>query len=152
MKVVKGDLIKRALRNELDLIIHGCNCYCTMGKGIAKTIKENFPSAYHADLATITGDKTKLGSFSHAEIELNGQNLVVVNAYTQYNWKGKGNKADYDAIRMVFKEIKVNYSGLRIAYPAIGAGLAGGDWNIISSIIDEELGGEDHTFVEFENE
>jgi O-acetyl-ADP-ribose deacetylase (regulator of RNase III) len=38
---------------------------------------------------------------------------------------------------------------LRIGYPAIGAGLAGGDWEVISSIIEEELKGEDHTFVKF---
>ena len=30
-----------------------------------------------------------------------------------------------------------------------GAGLAGGDWDTISSIINEELEGEDHTLVVF---
>ena len=49
----------------------------------------------------------------------------------------------------VFKKIKKNFSGLKIGYPAIGAGLAGGDWKKISKIIDKELQGEDHTFVEF---
>jgi O-acetyl-ADP-ribose deacetylase (regulator of RNase III) len=39
---------------------------------------------------------------------------------------------------------------LEIGYPAIGAGLAGGDWQLISSIIEEELAGEDHTFVVFD--
>jgi len=37
--------------------------------------------------------------------------------------------------------------GMRIGYPLIGAGLAGGDWTIISAIIDEELKGEDHALV-----
>ena len=31
----------------------------------------------------------------------------------------------------------------------IGGGLAGGDWNIISAIINEELAGEDHTLVKY---
>lgn len=31
----------------------------------------------------------------------------------------------------------------------IGAGLAGGDWNIISQIIDDELGDEDITIVKY---
>ena len=39
---------------------------------------------------------------------------------------------------------------MKIGYPAIGAGLAGGNWEIISGIIDEELKGENHTFVEYE--
>jgi len=30
------------------IIVHGCNCFCTMGAGIAKTIKELYPSAYLA--------------------------------------------------------------------------------------------------------
>ena len=56
---------------------------------------------------------------------------------------------DYDAIRGAFREIKTRYAGKRIGYPRIGAGLAGGDWDTIATIIDEELGGEDHTLVEF---
>ncbi len=58
-------------------------------------------------------------------------------------------KANYEAIRSVFKKLKSNYSGKRIGYPKIGAGLAGGDWEKISKIIDEELFNEDHTLVEF---
>ena len=47
------------------------------------------------------------------------------------------------------QSIKREYGGQRIAYPKIGAGLAGGDWSIISAIIREELAGENHTYVEF---
>ena len=149
MKTIQGDLIKLALAGEFDLIVHGCNCFCTMGAGIAKTIKQKFPAAYQADLATTKGDKSKLGKISHASIELPIGKLIVVNGYTQYNWQGYGVKSDYVAIRQVFKAIKNNFSGLRIAYPALGAGLAGGDWAIIAQIIEEELAGENHTFIEY---
>ena len=150
MKKIKGDLIKLALNGEFDLIIHGCNCFCTMGAGIAKSIKQVFPEAYEADLQTEKGDKSKLGKISWAEIVSERGKLIVVNGYTQYNWKGKARNANYEAIRKVFKEIRCEFSGLRIGYPAIGAGLAGGDWNVISEIIDQELKDEDHTFVEFQ--
>lgn len=56
-------------------------------------------------------------------------------------------KLGYEAIEKVFGSIADNFYGKRIAYPKIGAGLAGGDWEIISSIIDEELEGMDHTVV-----
>ncbi|MFZ6679409.1 hypothetical protein [Undibacterium sp. Tian12W] len=39
---------------------------------------------------------------------------------------------------------------MRLAYPLIGAGLAGGDWVKIAAIIDEELDGMDHTLVRFD--
>jgi O-acetyl-ADP-ribose deacetylase (regulator of RNase III) len=139
MKTVKGDLIKLAIQGEFDVIVHGCNCFCTMGAGIALTIKQHFPTTYKADLATTKGDKSKLGTISFTEIELADKTLTVINGYTQYHWKGKDRKADYEAIRAVFKVIKTQFSGLRIGYPAIGAGLAGGDWKLISSIIEEEL-------------
>jgi O-acetyl-ADP-ribose deacetylase (regulator of RNase III) len=35
--------------------------------------------------------------------------------------------------------IKIESTGQRIGYPKIGAGLAGGDWEIIAAIIEEEL-------------
>jgi O-acetyl-ADP-ribose deacetylase (regulator of RNase III) len=152
MKTVKGDLIKLAIQGEFDVIVHGCNCFCTMGAGIALTIKQHFPAAYKADLATVKADKSKLGTISFVEIESSDKKLIVVNAYTQYHWKGKDGKADYQAIRDVFKAIKMQFSGLKIGYPAIGAGLAAGDWKLISSIIEEELAGEDHTFVVFSKE
>ena len=39
MKTIKGDLIKLAQDGEFDVIVHGCNCMCTMSAGIAKQIK-----------------------------------------------------------------------------------------------------------------
>ncbi|AGC76776.1 O-acetyl-ADP-ribose deacetylase (regulator of RNase III) [Nonlabens dokdonensis] len=149
MKKVKGDLIELAISGEFDLIIHGCNCFCTMGAGIAKSIKEKFPEAYKADLQTTKGDHTKLGTITFAESETYNGKLIVINGYTQFNWRGTGRKVDYDAIRKVFGNVKQKFSGMRVGYPAIGAGLAGGNWNIISRIIDQELEGEDHTFVDY---
>jgi O-acetyl-ADP-ribose deacetylase (regulator of RNase III) len=121
-----------------------------MGAGIAKTIKQVFPAAFKADLATIEGDKSKLGSYSEAQVEASGKVLTIINAYTQYQWRGVGRKVDYDAVRSVFRQIKQSFSGKRIGYPAIGAGLAGGEWTIIAAIIEEELVGEEHVFVEWE--
>ncbi|MEM7553606.1 MAG: hypothetical protein AAF378_05820 [Cyanobacteria bacterium P01_A01_bin.84] len=74
----------------------------------------------------------------------------LVNGYTQFHWRGFGTLADYDAIRLVMGMVKSQFSGKRIGYPKIGAGLARGDWNIISQIIDEELDDEDHTLVEYD--
>lgn len=145
MTAIEGDLIKLGKEGLFDVIVHGCNCFCTMGAGIAKGIKTEFPGAFDADLKTKSGDRSKLGTISHAKIG----NLEVVNAYTQYHWRGSGKKADYEAIRLAFRLIKKQFSGSKIGYPAIGAGLAGGDWTVISTIIDEELQGEDHTFVIF---
>ena len=149
MQTERGDLIQKARAGEFEVIVHGSNCFCTMGMGIAKTIKQVFPAAYQADCATVAGDESKLGSYSTAQVSAAGKPLTIVNAYTQYHWRGPGPPADYAAIRQVFHHLKHEYAGKRIGYPAIGAGLVGGDWAIIAAIIDEELAGENHVFAEW---
>lgn len=150
MNSIYGDLIQLALDGQFDVIVHGCNCQCAMGKGIAKAVKETFPEAYSADLQTKKGDRSKLGSISHATVDRGGHEITIVNGYTQFHWRGSGVLADYDAIRSVMACIKQNFAGRRIGYPLIGAGLAKGDWTTIAQIIDDELMGEDHTLVKFQ--
>lgn len=148
MNIVRGDLIELAKAGKFDVIIQGCNCQCRMGRGIALTIKQQFPEAFVADCQTTIGDRTKLGTFTTVHIDRDGWNFTIVNGYTQFNWQGEGILADYDAIRSVFRLVKQQFSGQRIGYPKIGAGLAKGDWAIISGIIETELAGENHTYVE----
>ena len=149
MRTLPGDLLQLAIDGQFDVIIHGCNCQCQMGKGIALSIKRQFPEAYAADCQTSKGDAAKLGSVSIAEVERHGRVFHIVNGYTQYHWRGVGVKADYEAIRGVMKTVRSTFSGKRIGYPKIGAGLAGGDWEVIRAIIDEELADENHTYVEY---
>ncbi len=149
MKTVRGDLIHLAVGGQFDVIVHGCNCQGVMGAGIAKSIREAFPEAYAADQATPKGDRGKLGAISFAKITRTATPFTVVNGYTQFHYRGRNN-ADYTAIRSVMQAVRSAYTGLRIGYPLIGAGLAGGDWQVIARIIDEELDGEDHTLVEYQ--
>ena len=149
MNVVEGDLLKLATQGKFDVIIHGCNCYCAMGAGIALSIKKQFPDAYKADLKTDKGSREKLGSYTSARVNAGKNSFTIVNAYTQHHWRGKGVLADYNAIKSVMALVKKDFGGSRIGYPLIGAGLAGGDWKIISAIISEELDGENHTLVKF---
>ena len=118
-----------------------------------RQIRLHYPPAYHADLVTPRGDRSKLGTISTAQIHFAASKqhtLTIVNGYTQFQY-GRGKKhTDYQAIRSVFQTVKQRFSGKRIAYPKIGCGLGGGDWKEVTHIIDEVLLGEDHTYVEFE--
>ena len=143
MKYLTGNLITMALNGEFDVIVHGCNCHNRMKSGFAKELVERIPEAEAADNKTIHGDEDKLGNYSMA---IKG-NLFVVNAYTQYRYGTDQVQVDYGAMRDVFKLIKRDFSGKRIGFPLIGCGLAGGDWNKVSAIIDDVLVGENYTCV-----
>ncbi len=149
MKTSSGDLIQLAESGQFDLIAHGCNCFCTMGAGIARAVKEVFPAAFKSDEATQRGERAKLGTCSFAEMALGTSSLIVVNAYTQFDWRGPGPKVDYAAVRSCMGWIKQHYPRKRSGLPKIGAGLADGDWPTIAAIIEDELSGEDVTLVEF---
>ncbi len=149
MKRIQGDLIKLALDGHFDVIIHGCNCFCKMGAGIAHQIKKTFPKAFQADKETRCGDRNKLGRYSQTLVNEDAHPIIVVNGYTQFHYEGGGVLADYNAIATLFAQLKKDFTGQRFGYPKIGAGLAGGDWEIISQIIDQALFDEDHTLVEF---
>lgn len=149
MNKITGDLVEEVSEGKFDVVIHGCNCFCAMDAGVAKQIKKAFPEAYEADLATKCGDRKKLGSISTALVEQNGHVAVIVNGYTQYYYEGNQPLVDYEAVRSVMRLVAEQFTGKRIGYPKIGAGLAGGDWNVIARIINEELKGQDHTLVEY---
>jgi O-acetyl-ADP-ribose deacetylase (regulator of RNase III) len=144
-----GDLIKETLSGKFDVLVHGANCQNAMGSGIAKAIKEVFPEAYQADSRTKKGDKSKLGSYTKADVVRDGREITILNAYTQDRW-GREDilYADYQKIRDVFKKIAADFPGKRIGIPRIGAGLSNGCWVTISNIISHAMKGRNITLVD----
>lgn len=145
IKYIKGDLVRDA-EIDFDLIGHGCNCFRSFGAGIAKDVRDNYIGAYQEDLKTRHGATNKLGKYTMWA----NDNIIILNLYTQYKYGNDSRNADYDAIRSCMRAIKTDFSGKKIGLPFIGAGLAKGDWGIISDIISEELDGEDVTVVIWE--
>jgi O-acetyl-ADP-ribose deacetylase (regulator of RNase III) len=159
MKQVQGNLITMAIEGQFDIIVHGCNINCCMGSGIAKEIADRLPQAVEADNRTIAGDMRKMGNFTYATYTT-GENeqhdgFGIINLYTQATMGRKGVHVDYDALERGFMNLKMiydldpNFPPFRFGIPMIGAGLGGGDWNRIKSII-EDIGFTDITYVEFD--
>ena len=156
VSTVKGDLIQRAKEGHYNAIVQGCNCFCKMGAGIAKQIKNEFPIAYQVDCETEEGDRSKLGDFTVATVYIGNAKwpVAIVNAYTQYDTATVDDKSpvDYGAIAKVFIKINEDFTGEYIGIPKIGAGLAGGDWNIIKTLIDAVTPDVDIELVEWDQE
>lgn len=135
IKLIKGVNLFTTLQPG-DVIIHGCNCFNTMGAGFAAELKKNYPEAYMADCQTTKGDRNKLGDFTFCKID----DLTIINAYTQFACFPRG-KDHFEYV--AFHNFLDNYLGSvrnkRIKMPKIGAGLAGGDWGRIERIINQLL-------------
>lgn len=152
IKTVNGDLLKMFKEREFDMIVHGCNCFHTMGAGIAGKISEQFPYAYKVDkLNSAYSDRNKLGHYTVATIPDCG---VIVNAYTQYH-PGRENPISLaENIEKVFSSLAVAAQyvygpGAKVGIPKIGCGIAGGDWGVIEGIINDSSPGLSIVVVEY---
>lgn len=158
-KEVEGDLIKLAQEGEFDVIVHGCNCFCTMGAGIAPQMAKAFGAdIFDLEHPKYKGDVNKLGIIDYKEVVLSARNsphksfLTVVNAYTQYSYgrnhaDGVKKPLDYEALTLCLRKINIIFAGKKIGFPQIGAGLASGNWNLIQARIEAELRDCDVTVV-----
>lgn len=151
----QGDLIALAKQGTFDVVVHGCNCFCRMKRGIAPQMAEAFGcDHFPLEALVFEGDRNKLGQIDYQSILLpSGKELIVVNAYTQYHWKEPGPfgiPLDYDAFLSCFSKINKAFPGKKVGIPKIGAGLAGGDWPRIEGILKDVCGDlEELTVVEY---
>ncbi len=142
MKIIykKGNLITA----PENCIIHGCNNRGIMGSGVAREIRRSYPAAYASYKECFKAYGLNMGEVYW----VNTENKWIGNCITQDGF-GKDGKlyVSYRAIREVMREISNygfhlkpphDYEMTNVAMPKIGAGLGGGDWNIISKIIEEE--------------
>lgn len=146
--IFRGDVIKEALdKLIIDVIVHGCNCFCVMGGGIAKSIAKTFPEAYEEDKKTVPGDESKLGTYTKYTYHLTKNSrknhaLTIVNAYTQYKFGRDKVHFDYDAFEKLVKQFNIDFKGKIVGMPWIGCGLAGGDRSKVLDILNRNV----HTF------
>lgn len=156
LKHTKGDLLAMAEQGDFDIVVQGCNCFCTMGSGIARQIATEYPQAYEADLETEQGNMLKLGSFTSC---VAGQlaEFIIVNAYTQYGFNKAGESADvfeYTSFELILQKLAWLYGDRDFGFPYIGMGLAGGDKQRIIGLLEwftdlVEAKGGTVTLVEF---
>ncbi len=143
---------------EFDVIVHGCNCFCTMGKGLAKALRDLHPEIYEADQRTTEGDHEKLGCIDDVYV---GNEQWVVNAYSQFQYGNEGVFINYAALEKIMEALNKLAERLsvrlkrspRICMPLIGGTNAGGDPMFIREIIQRKAGDLDITvFTKSANE
>ena len=132
----KGDL----LASDEKRIAHGCNCSGGFGSGFAKAVADRYPNVREGYLYRHNSVTWRLGHVQIIGVG-DGSGREIANCATQ-QWYGRpdeGPYVSYPAIRQVIRDLVDSWPD-GFAIPKIGAGLAGGNWDIISKIIEEESG------------
>jgi O-acetyl-ADP-ribose deacetylase (regulator of RNase III) len=140
IKTIVGDL----LSIKEGIIVHGCNGCGVMNSGIARQVKEQFPQVFGAYQKQYISPYA-VGSISNVKV---ADAKFIVNAITQRFYGADGKRyVNYEGVAECFTKVYylaeyiASETGRRlpICFPKIGAGLGGGNWNIISTIIDETI-------------
>ena len=124
---------------ESGIIMHGCNCYGVMGAGVAKLVKEKYPTAYD-DYVDVCEDihvrhpKELLGLVHMPDVS---PTLHIANCFTQI---APGAHAEIAAIRSCLQEVLAfaEESNLNVHSVQIGCGIGGLSWSEVSKVYREE--------------
>ena len=127
-------------QTDVKTIVHGCNAQGVMGSGIAKIIREKYPSAYERYRNQyLIENKLVMGSLMVVPCD----DKIIVNAITQeFFGRDDIRYVSHDAIDDVMKKINNFYDlyGINeVAMPQIGAGLGNGSWQVIEAIFENRL-------------
>ena len=141
VRVRKGDILSA----QKGIIVHGCNARGVMGSGLAKQVKERWPACFEAYrqhlLFQAHGGYPSLGQVVPYVVN---ENLVIANAITQEDYGREPGKVyvNYAAVGQCFVNIARAALDLQLPvhYPMIGAGLGGGDWELIERQIELAFG------------
>lgn len=121
---------------ESGYIIHGCNAQRAFNSGVAKQIRLKYWEAYNSYMEE---EELILGNIISVQIS---DTLTVINAITQKYYGNDGKRyVSYRAIRDSFERVSRLVQTQPdlpkvIHFPKIGCGLGGGDWAIVSELID----------------
>lgn len=160
VRIIDGNV----LDSTADIIAHQVNCQFVMGAGVAKAISRKYPHVYlsykklrrngdllksdssqflgRCHMAAFTDPKDKKEQDSnHFEIKLR----YIANLFGQDQYGNDGKQyTNYQALQCSLYSMKRwalfnPYGDVKtIAFPyGMGAGLGGGDWDVISKMIED---------------
>ena len=149
-KVESGDLIAMLESDDIDVLIHSCNCFQTIGKrsasGIAAAIGQAYEEVVQADLTYTEGDINQLGKFILIPVKTkSGKTKHIVNLYSQYLYGGMyGTPTSYLAMSKGLSNLSYVLptalgKDIRIGTYQLGCNRGGADWSLVEPILQKHL-------------
>lgn len=145
---IKGDIFQ----SNADIIIHQVNCQGVMGSGVAKQVRERYPVVYEAYRALCSNCEPKKRLLGIAQSVVVNDKTTVVNVFSQENFGYDGRcYTDYDALRKGLEAVRDSTDrDTSIAIPYLmGCHRGGGDWSVVSKMIEKIFNERDVTLYEY---
>lgn len=143
MKIINGNILDMTD----GIIVHQVNCKGVMGAGLALQIKNKWPIVFkeYTEHIKYRFERLKqhpLGSINGTSVS---KSLIIYNFYSQDNYGRNGRQTNYEAFEKCligltkrFENSKITVGSIPVYFPyGIGCGLAGGDWKVISKMIEK---------------
>ena len=132
------------------IIVQQVNAQGVMASGVAKAIRDKYPIVFE-EYARYVGPayqqkENGRGLLGDIIVTAVTPDLLVVSIIGQQFFGRDGKRyTSYDALDIGFKEVATLVDDLKlnveVHHPLLGAGLGGGDWQIIEAIIKSHLTG-----------
>lgn len=129
--------------SKYEIFCHQVNCQGVMGAGLAKQIRNRYPSVYEDYMRAIKSGYLLLGT---KICTLTADKRICVSMFAQEDYGTNKCYTDYSAFQIILDgladELQTLEEGrnthINIAFPyKIGCGLAGGNWNIVRRMIEK---------------
>ena len=126
-------------------VCHQVNCQGKMGAGIALAIRKKWPVVYNEYIRVYTEGKLQLDDVIFVNVT---PTLCIANLCGQDRYGRVGIYTNYNALHTSIRSVgEMRNTAIKRANMAIpvyfpnhmGCGLAGGDWNIVSRIIEKYI-------------
>jgi O-acetyl-ADP-ribose deacetylase (regulator of RNase III) len=136
MQIIEGNI----LGITSGIICHQVNCRGVFNAGLAKQIRQKYPIVYDGYMSSHKQGKLKLGEWFCYWIPGFYGELAIANLVGQDGYGTDKCYTDYEALKKCLQKIAYAFPEEQIYFPhGMGCRLAGGDWNIVSGIIDEVI-------------
>lgn len=149
IKIIDGDI----LQATEDIICHQVNSMGVMGGGIAKQIRDKYPEVYDEYKNYCNRHQIKEQMLGVTQCIKCQDGKVIANLFGQLYFGTNKQHTNYGALRncLEYLRMRVDQSNESIAIPYnLGCGLAGGNWEIVSKIIEEVFQDYDVTLYRWE--
>lgn len=134
MNIINGNI----LDITEGIIAHQVNCKGVAGAGLAKQIRKYYSSWFYEyqQKCQMYGN-ANLGGIGIFEAS---PKLTIINLYAQVGYGTDRRYTNYQAFRECLQKVRDFRYKQKVYLPEfVGCGLAGGNWDVVSKIIDEVL-------------